>query len=707
MTEDQDDGVADFDLDLPDAPAPQGAVNTRTSDIEPLLDCAGFVARHQLARVVKTPRRASPGLQLVVAPGEAWRPVLAEVAHEVFQPPRPGRRRPGIRRTEIRTHDLDPSQHKDGHDRDIALIERDLMQGRLVIVITASLPAVPLALRQAADRIIMVPAPDSRCLAALVHAMGHPSRCRGPGLQDIRYEAVTPAVLRLAYRGMGTPPRAFLKRLRALTARPVGAKATSMDKLHGVDDVKRWACSLKSDLDLYRQGKIPWRELSRGLLLAGPPGTGKTSLAAAIAGHCGIPFIPTSYAAWQSNRTGHLGDVLKGMAASFNEAREKAPALLFIDELDSLPARGKEGQHDDWWRTIVNALLEQIDGSTVNEGVVLVAATNDPHRLDPAILRSGRLEDRIDVHPPSVAALAQIYTDQLAGDLGEDDLKRIAAISTGKTGADVVRICASARRQARSAGRRVCLGDLLAAFGHDEDEQADGQRNLRVAIHEIGHALAALDVPALRLHHVSVLAQGDASGGALFSLRTPQHLTEPAVDDLLSAMLAGRAAEEIILGDVSSGSGGREGCDLSKATRLAAEAHLSLGVGSQRLVWYPAPTPSGLAGLFTRRPDIEKAVQRRLDKAYTRAKQLIERRALLVKHLAEQLLVRKAITADELTTFMKDANLATTAIADPPSRTKPADISDTRDTDPLRSPGEVGSPFTRRANRNGSPPALW
>ncbi|MFP5250033.1 MAG: AAA family ATPase, partial [Acidobacteriota bacterium] len=668
MTEDQNDGLADFDLDLdlPDAPAPAGAVKANPLDNEPRFDCAGFVARHQLARLVKTPRRASPGLQLVVAPADAWRPVLAEVAHEVFQPPRAGRPRPGTRRTEVRTHDLDPSRYKDGHDKDIALIERDLMEGRLAIAITSNLPAVPLALRNAADRIIMVPPPDSRCLAALVHAMGHPSRCRGSGLQNIHYEAVTPATLRLAYRGMGTAPRAFLKRLKSITSRPAGAKATSLDRLHGIDEVKRWACSLKADLDLYRQGKIPWRDLSRGLLLSGPPGTGKTSVAAAIAGHCGITFIPTSYASWQSIRTGHLGDVLKGMTAAFSEAREKAPAVLFIDELDSLPARGKQGQHDDWWRTIVNALLEQIDGATVNEGVVLVAATNDPHRLDPAILRSGRLEDRIDLHPPGAAALEQIYADQLAGDLGEDDLKRIATISTGRTGADVVRICASARRQARGAGRPVRFEDLLAALGRGSDEQADGQRNLRVAIHEIGHALAALDAPALRFHHVTVLAQADASGGAVFSLRTPQHLTEPAVDDLLSAMLAGRAAEEIILGDISSGSGGREGCDLSKATQLAAEAQLSLGIHSQGLLWYPAPSPSGLAGLFTRRPDIEKAVRRRLDKAYTRAKQVIETRAPLVRHLAEQLLVRKALTADELIMLMKDANLATTGITGPP-----------------------------------------
>ena len=705
MTEDQNDVAAD--LDLPDICPALVIPQNNTVDTPPVFDCAAFVAGYQLARALKkTPKHISPGLQLVVAPDDTWRPILAEVAPEVFTPPpSPTRRpRPGIKSTEIRIHELDPSSGKNSLDKDLGAIEHDLVRSRLVIVVAGNLATVPAPVRQAADRTILVQPPDGRCLMALVRSMdsspGH------PGLRGIRYEGITPAALRLACRGTATTPRAFLRRLKILVRQPANTtKATSLDRLHGVDEARRWACHLKSDLDLYRQGRIPWQDLSRGLLLAGPPGTGKTSLAAAIAGHCRMAFIPTSYASWQTAGSGHLGNVLKAMASAFNEARKRAPSLLFIDELDSLPVRGTQSRNEDWWRTIVNAFLEQIDGSTVNEGVVLVAATNDPDHLDPAILRSGRLEDRIDLHPPGVTALAQIYADQLAGDLGEGDLERIAAISTGKTGADVVRICASARRRARATGHPVCLDDLLASFCPDEDEQTDEHQKMLVAIHEIGHALAAIDSPELSFDHVTVLGQGDASGGAVFSCKAP-YLSETALDALLSAILAGRAAEEIILGDISSGSGGREGCDLSKATQLAVEAQLSLGIHSASLVWYPALSPSGLAGLFTRRPDIEKAVQQRLDRAYARAKHIIQARAPLVRRLAEHLLLRKAMTADDVMAVINDEPLAAAGTQEGQPCMDPGRARETTPTDPLP-PGEMAVPFTRPAGANGRPLIRW
>ena len=189
-------------------------------------------------------------------------------------------------------------------------------------------------------------------------------------------------------------------------------------------------------------------------------------------------------------------------SAAFAEARARAPALLFFDELDSLGSRGQGSKHDDWWRSVINALLEQIDGSTRNEGVVFVGASNYPELIDPALLRAGRMEERIILRHPNVAALANIYRDQLEGECGKAvDLRSIGQMSAGMTGADVVKTCARARRRARNAGRLVTSDDLMVAIAGEEN-RVDHDSQLRIAIHEAGHAVAALASPVLTLAQV-------------------------------------------------------------------------------------------------------------------------------------------------------------------------------------------------------------
>jgi ATP-dependent Zn protease len=591
------------------------------------------------------------------APSDGWCPALKDVMLDVYLDGQlRGRKRIlGSGLPKLRVLELPSTADRKQADQLTTSVQEALALDKTVIVIAGSLANVPAALQRASDQIFKVPAPRRQFVSALIRKLD--PTARRLEFRGLACEALTPSTLRLAYR-RDSGANAFLRRLRAMisSAPDMGAgKTVPLDRLHGVDEAKRWATNLKADLARYRQGQLAWPELSRGLLLAGPPGTAKTTLAGSIASFCGLTFVATSYSAWQRAGNGHLGDVLRAMAAAFAEARSHAPALLFIDELDSLGSRGQGSQHGDWWRSVINASLEQIDGSTNNEGVVFVGASNYPELIDPAILRSGRMEDRIFLRPPGVEALTNIYHDQLEGELGEAvDLRPFGQMSVGLTGADVVKICSTARRRARNAGRLVTHDDLMGAITGGESHVAP-DRQFRIAVHESAHAIAALACSELELSHATVVGRGDMAGGILLGPKTATVMTQAVVDAYLTAMLAGRAAEEVLLGEISAGAGGREGCDLSRATLFAAEAELCLGMRDMGLIWYAPPSTERLAQLFAQRPDIERAVRERLDHAYGRARELVRAKAPLIRRLAKQLLASKVMSGEEIAALVRDA----------------------------------------------------
>ncbi|WP_216330909.1 ATP-binding protein [Rhizobium sp. X9] len=190
-----------------------------------------------------------------------------------------------------------------------------------------------------------------------------------------------------------------------------------VETLSGYGEARDWALDLKTDLQLWRDGGLAWNEMSTKLMLSGPPGTGKTTYARALCNTLQVPLLVTSVASWLE--PGYLGDVLKRMSRAFELARENAPVILFVDEIDNIGSRssGRREQHDDYWRSLINRLLELLDGASKTDGVIVVAATNLPGKIDPALLRSGRLEKHVAIPLPDTEVLAGILAHHLGDDL--------------------------------------------------------------------------------------------------------------------------------------------------------------------------------------------------------------------------------------------------------------------------------------------------
>ncbi len=392
---------------------------------------------------------------------------------------------------------------------------------------------------------------------------------------DIEPASLHPKWIDLAFSRCRAAAHAVAVIRQAQNATMTAIVGPRLEDLFGYGTAKDWGLRLVAALDEYRAGRLAWGDVDGGALLVGHPGTGKTLFASALAQSAGLAFFPTSYSAWQGTGEGHLGTVMKEMRRIFSEAAASAPALIFIDEVDTLQARGTTSRYDDWWRSITNGLLECLDGTGRREGVVVLAACNDAANLDPALTRSGRLDRTFHVTLPGEEDLAEIFRHHLPS-LSEADVQPVATFLAGiASGADAARIARDARSVARTAGREIAAGDLLAVAIPPDTRPQDLRR--RIAVHEAGHAVMLLSqgiVPAC-------LSIVDASGGKVAYERSDGEGLPENLYQRLLVHLAGRAAEDIVFGSVSLGAGGPDASDLGKATRLLATIEGRLGLGSR------------------------------------------------------------------------------------------------------------------------------
>ena len=411
----------------------------------------------------------------------------------------------------------------------------------------------------------------------------------------------------------------------------------TLDELSGLGEAKVWALDLVADLADLKAGVIEPDDIDKGVLIAGPPGTGKTLFARALSRTAQIRWIETSFHAWMPDGDCNLGEVVKCMTDTFQDASQgwDDPCLLFIDEIDSLPSRGGT-KRDNWFHSMLNAVLKEIDHAT-SHGVIVMGACNRPEQLDPALVRPGRLDRVITMPLPSCEDLIGIYRYHLCGDLKEIDLRTPALLSVGRTGAEVEQIVRDTRRRARRGKRPPTVDDLIAVITADGAVVA-AEVLSRIAIHEAGHAAAAT---LLNVGEEMSLVLNSKSVSAFTSRLRASLLTREDFGRRIVIHLAGRAAEEVILGSASSGAGGSEDSDLAQATRLAAAMVLGCALGPTENLFYYAPDERDAA--LVAHPELHGEVLAILKRCYADATALIALHCDRVGALADRLIEARAL----------------------------------------------------------------
>jgi cell division protease FtsH len=445
---------------------------------------------------------------------------------------------------------------------------------------------------------------------------------------------------------------------------------TSFADVAGVDEAKQELQEIVAFLkDPKGYGRLGAR-MPKGVLLVGPPGTGKTLLAKAVAGEAGVPFFSISGSEFVEMFVGVGAARVRDL---FEQARQKAPAIIFIDELDalgraraSLGAMG--GGHDEKEQTL-NQLLVELDGFDSRTGLVLLAATNRPEVLDPALLRAGRFDRQVLVDRPDRVGRIQILQVHSKGVQLDADVKLedVAALTPGFTGADLANLVNEAALVAtRRSAERISMGDFNVAIERivagleKKNRLLNVKERQVVAHHELGHAFVATALPGTDpVHKISIIPRGIGALGYTIQRPTEDRflMTREELENKMAVLLGGRAAEHVVFGHLSTGAAD----DISKATNIARNMVTRFGMGGRLGPVTYESEPNGFLGQVTGSTrlyaeetarEIDMAIRDLVDAAFQRARQIVLRNRPLLEESAKTLLEKETFADGELTDLL-------------------------------------------------------
>lgn len=481
----------------------------------------------------------------------------------------------------------------------------------------------------------------------------------------------------------------------------------------GVDEAVEELHEIKEFLENPKKFQALGARIPKGVLLYGPPGTGKTLLARAVAGEAGVPFFSISGS--------DFVEMFVGVGASrvrdlFEQAKQNSPCIIFMDEIDAVGRHrgaGLGGGHDEREQTL-NQLLVEMDGFEMKDNIILIAATNRPDILDPALLRPGRFDRQIVVDRPDRKGRAKILEVHTRGKplAKEIDVDVLAGQTPGFTGADLSNLVNEAALLAARNGKREITqveleeGIMRVIAGPEKKTRVMGEKErLITAYHEMGHAIVGHYLEhSDPVHKISIISRGQALGYTISMPQEDKFLTTRAeLQDTMAMTLGGRAAEELIFGEITTGASN----DLEKITATAKQMVMRFGMSERlgpRVFGHDHGQPF-LGREFSSEPDysdelareIDDEIRRIVEAAHQRAKDLLEEHRKSLEVISEILLKRETIEKEEFVALLdgksEEEVFGPDEPADsslPPGTPAPADRAGREAPRPLPRPGLAG-----------------
>ena len=437
---------------------------------------------------------------------------------------------------------------------------------------------------------------------------------------------------------------------------------TKFDDIEGVDEAEE---NLQEIVD-YLHNPQKYTEIGatmpKGLLLVGPPGTGKTMLAKAVAGEADVPFFSMSGSEFVEMFVGRGAAKVRDL---FKQAKEKAPCIVFIDEIDAIGGKrtngGGMGGHDEREQTL-NQLLTEMDGFEGNSGVIILAATNRPETLDPALTRPGRFDRRVPVELPDLKgreAILKVHSKKVK--LSDDvDFNRIARMASGASGAELANIINEAALRAVRSGRKVATQadleesiEVVIAGYQKKNAILTDKEKMIVAYHEIGHAMvAAKQTNSAPVQKITIIPRTSGALGYTMQVDEGNHylMSKEEIENKIATYTGGRVAEEIAIGSITTGASN----DIEQATRLARAMITRFGMSDDfGMVALETVTNQYLGGDTSlacsteTQAKIDEKVVALVKAQYEKAKQILLANKAKLDELAQYLYANETITGDE------------------------------------------------------------